>query len=83
MIRRNTFFRKNAKHRQGRANRRQMEALVDYFEQKPFMASGKFNTMNANESLQNNWENLSTYLNSLSTDGKKKDVKSWKTVSIS
>lgn len=46
------------------------------------MASGKFNTMNANENIQDSWENLSQYLNSLSTDGKQKDIKSWKNVSI-
>jgi len=38
--------------------------------------------MNANENVQEKWNQLSEYLNSLATDGKKKDVKSWKTVSI-
>jgi len=45
------------------------------------MASGKFSTMNANENMQDSWEALADYLNSLSTDGKKKDVRSWKNVS--
>lgn len=44
--------------------------------------SGKFNSLNANENLQDKWQDLSNNLNSLATDGKKKDVKSWKTVGI-
>lgn len=70
--RKHVLLRKIAKHRQGRANRRQIEAFVDYLEQHPILVSGKFNTINANENLQQKWEDLSNYLNSLSTDGKKK-----------
>ncbi|GAB1864069.1 hypothetical protein CAJAP_05148 [Camponotus japonicus] len=69
---------KTSKSRQGRANRRQVEALISHLEQHPYMASGKFSTMNANENMQDSWEALADYLNSLSTDGKKKDVRSWK-----
>lgn len=57
-------------------------AFVSHLEQHPYMATGKFTGMNANENMQEKWEQLSEYLNSLATDGKKKDVRSWKTVSI-
>jgi len=66
-------FRKTSKTRQGRANRQQIEALVSHLEQHPYMAIGKFNSMNANENVQKKWNQLSEYLNSLATDGKKKD----------
>lgn len=46
------------------------------------MATGKFTSMNANINIQEKWEQLTKYLNSLATDGKKKDIKSWKTVSM-
>lgn len=46
------------------------------------MATGKYNTLNGKENFDQGWNDLATYLNSLSTDGKIKDVKSWKTVSI-
>jgi len=45
-------FRKTSKTRQGRANRQQIEALVSHLEQHPYMATGKFNSMNANENVQ-------------------------------
>jgi len=77
----NISFRKSSKTRQGRATRRQIEALVSYLEEHPHVASGKFNIMNAKENLQGCWEDLCNYLNSLSSDGKQKDIKSWKTVS--
>ncbi|KYN21089.1 hypothetical protein ALC57_06544, partial [Trachymyrmex cornetzi] len=70
---------KNSKARQGRANQRQIETLVGYLENHPHVASGKFNMMNAKENLDGSWEDLCSYLNSLATDGKQKDVKSWKT----
>lgn len=38
--------------------------------------------MNSNIQLQGSWEDLATFLNSLGQNGKEKDVKSWKTVSI-
>lgn len=76
------FFRRTGKSRQGRATQQQIEALVTYLEQHPHVASGKFITMNSNIQLQGSWEDLATFLNSLGQNGKEKDVKSWKTVSI-
>lgn len=46
------------------------------------MATGKFNTMNGKENFDKGWVDLAEHLNSLSADGKTKDIKSWKTVSI-
>lgn len=66
--------------RQARATARQIEALVTYLEQHSHVASGKFNTLNANHALQGSWEELAAHLNSLSCNGKEKDVKSWKIV---
>lgn len=77
-----TSFRKTGKSRQGRATQRQIEALVTYLEQQPHVASGKFTTLNSHVQLKGSWEDLATFLNSLGPNGKEKDVKSWKTVSI-
>ncbi|XP_077266130.1 uncharacterized protein LOC143899610 isoform X1 [Temnothorax americanus] len=70
---------KTSKTRQGRANRQQIEALICHLERHPYMATGKFNSINGNENAQDSWNELATLLNSLAPDGKKKDVKSWKT----
>ncbi|KYN29985.1 hypothetical protein ALC57_00553 [Trachymyrmex cornetzi] len=66
--------------RQARVTSRQIEALVTYREQHPYVASGKFNALNGNHTLQGNWEELASHSNSLSANGKEKDVKSWKIV---
>lgn len=73
-------FRKS-KIRQGRTNRRQIKALITHLEQHPYMATGKFNTLNGKENFEEGWNSLA-HLNSLSTDGKIKDTRSWRTVCI-
>lgn len=78
----NIIFRKRERSRQGRATAQQIEALISYLEKHPEVASEKFTTMNAHDSLEKRWQDLATHLNSLVPQGKEKDVKSWKTVTI-
>jgi len=75
-----TSFRKTVRSWQGRATQWQIGALITYLEQYPHVA-GKFTTINNNIQLQGSWEDF-TFLNSLGSKDKEKDVKSWKTVSI-
>lgn len=55
-------------------------AMVDYIEQHPHLQSNKFLGLHGKENLDGSWEDMASYLNSLATDGRTKDVKSWKTV---
>lgn len=68
------------KNRQARATTRQITAMVDYIEQHPHLQNNKFVGLHGKENIDGSWEDMTNYLNSLTTDGKSKDVKSWKTV---
>lgn len=67
--------------RQARATSQQIEALVTYLEQHPHVAL-EFYTLEGRNTLQGNWEELAKHLNSLTPNGKVKDYKSWKIVSM-
>lgn len=70
--------------RQGRANLRQKEALVDYLTANPHVASGKFVSLNSKAKLSGSWEELAAMLSTMKTkeNDKDKDVASWKTVRV-
>ena len=70
------------KSRQGRANARQINAMIDYMEKYPHVATNKFIGLHGKENIDGSWEEMANHLNSLATDSKVKDVKSWKTVRI-
>ncbi|XP_032685811.1 uncharacterized protein LOC116850985 [Odontomachus brunneus] len=67
------------KKRQGRATKEQLEAMVGYFVLHPYVATGKFTSLQGRANLEGSWEELVNQLNAMSKGGKEKDVASWKT----
>ncbi|XP_023289433.1 uncharacterized protein LOC105694323 [Orussus abietinus] len=67
------------KSRQGRANLRQINTMIDYMEKHPHVARNKFTTLHGKDNIKWSWNTMADHLNSLSNDTKVKDVKSWKT----
>ncbi|XP_032687046.1 uncharacterized protein LOC116851588 [Odontomachus brunneus] len=53
--------------------------MVDYFVLHPYVATGKFTSLQGRANLEGSWEELVNQLNAMSKSGKEKDVASWKT----